>query len=322
MPDLRDAIARQLLSWGADLVGFASIDRFADAPEGCRPTDYMPECRTVISLGMHLFEGMADVWGEYGQAGRTLTPYIFYGYGLPNMEGAGIASRMARLLEREGFKSLCFLPTWPTSLYKYMDETETTNKMRSEFSQRHAAVAAGLGELGWNGLVLTPEFGSMQRFNAILTSAEVEPSPLYAGPPLCRSEECRHLCVRVCPADAFSMETGQECRIGSKTVRYSTHDAIRCLYAVQGLVQGSGGRSDVKIPEGPGKMTEFATAVANGFVSPHDKAMKDVSPGVVCGNFCGKCLHKCPARKLNEKHLAGISLADRYSSLDGPRLLR
>lgn len=32
------------------------------------------------------------------------------------------------------------------------------------FSNRHAAVAAGLGEIGWNGFCLTPDNGPRQRF--------------------------------------------------------------------------------------------------------------------------------------------------------------
>ena len=70
-------IANKLLEWGADLVGIAPVERFRDAPEGHKPTDFLPDTKSVISVGIHLFQGMADVWGEYNEPGKTITPYLF-----------------------------------------------------------------------------------------------------------------------------------------------------------------------------------------------------------------------------------------------------
>ncbi len=67
MDSLTQKVANTLLDWGADLVGIAPVERFKDAPVGHRPTDFLPECKSVISIGLHLFQGMADVWGEYDQ---------------------------------------------------------------------------------------------------------------------------------------------------------------------------------------------------------------------------------------------------------------
>jgi epoxyqueuosine reductase len=48
------------------------------------------------------------------------------------------------------------------------------------FSMRHAAVRAGLGEFGLNNVVVTPRYGPRVRFNALVTEAELEPTPLPA----------------------------------------------------------------------------------------------------------------------------------------------
>jgi len=37
-------------SLGADLCGIASLDRFADAPEGYHPSDVFPPCKSVFPL--------------------------------------------------------------------------------------------------------------------------------------------------------------------------------------------------------------------------------------------------------------------------------
>lgn len=317
MERLTAAVAEKLLDLGADLVGIAPVSRFANAPEGHRPTDFMPECKSVISIGLHLFQGMADVWGEHDEPGKTITPYLFYGYGLTNLEAARIASRVARLLEYRGYKTLCFMPTWPTSSYKYFEESLKTNKMWAEFSHRHAAVAAGVASLGWNGLCLTPEFGSMQRFNSILTSAELEPSPLYDGPPLCRPDRCGMKCVRVCPAAALSEDQSRSFEIEGRTTTYSTHDSTRCLYGIHGLIEGSGGRSRVKIPPGPGIAKDYEETIKGQQheVSKYDLQMRNNCGGIICGNFCGKCLHECPSRKLAEKDLKSWEPSKRHSVL-------
>jgi len=230
MDKLTQNVVNALLEWGADLVGVAPVERFANAPEGHRPTDFMPECKSVISVAIHIFKGMADVWGEYDEPGKTITPYLFYGYGLTNLESSRMVNRMAKLLEYQGYKTLCFMPTWVSSFYKYFEETVETNKVKAEFSHRHAAAAAGIGTLGWNGLGLTPEFGSMQRYNSILTSAELEPTPLYDGPDLCRKEECGNKCARICPAKAFSETESQSLTIEDKTISGILENKLICCF--------------------------------------------------------------------------------------------
>jgi len=306
MDSLTKKIIDTLLGWGADLVGIAPAERFANAPEGHRPTDFMPECKSVISVGLHLFQGVADVWNDNpARLDKTITPYLFYGYGLTNMESSRIVNRMAKTLEYRGHKTLCFLPTWFVSMARYMGETAETRKIRAEFSHRHAAVAAGIAQMGWNGLALTPEFGPMQRFNSLLTDAELEPTPLYNGPSLCRKEKCGTKCARICPAQAFSETETQEMVIDGVSTTYAGHDAVRCVYGVYGMIQGAGGRSDVKIPDGPGDLTHLRSTMRGKDTDSMDRAMRDNCFGIICGDFCGKCLHQCPSKKLTQADPGG-----------------
>ncbi|HRU78755.1 MAG TPA: hypothetical protein P5214_10220 [Rectinema sp.] len=316
MDKLTKKIVDTLLELGADLVGIAPVERFAHAPEGHRPTDFMPQCKSVISIGLHIHQGAADVWGEYDDRRKTITPYLFYGYGLTNLESSRIVNRVAKLIEYQGYHSLCFLPTWLTSMTKYMDESLVEGKLRAEFSHRHAAVAAGIAEFGWNGLALTPEFGAMQRFNSILTSAELEPTSLYAGPQLCRKDKCGATCVKTCPTQAISAEEKQSVQIGGRTFEYAAHDNVRCTYAIHGMVKGSGGRSEVVIPDGPGSLINFYAAKSDPEMHYYDKAMLENCFGIICGDFCGRCLHKCLSRKLAKKDLEQYDFSARMSVLN------
>ena len=313
---LTQKVLNTLLDWGADIVGIAPIERFANAPDGHKPNDFLPECKSVISIGLNLFQGMADVWGEYNEPGKTITPYLFYGYGLTNIESSRIVNRMAKLLEYQGYKTLCFLPTWLSSAYKYFEEMFETNKVLTEFSHRHAAVAAGIAELGWSGMALTPEFGSMQRFNSILTSAVLEPTPLYDGPRLCQPDKCNKKCARICPTGAISDLENQTSIIDGRNITYATHDNIRCLYGIFGMVKGTGGRSNLTIPEGSGQATHFFSELKSDKVNMFDRAMLENSHGIICGDFCGKCLHKCPAKKLSARDLKDFDFSKRNSSLN------
>jgi len=67
------------------------------------------------------------------------------------------------------------------------------------------AIDAGLGELGRNGLLATPEFGSRQRICKVLTDLPLKPDqPVDFGmQKFC--EKC-HMCAGSCPADAIKWE--------------------------------------------------------------------------------------------------------------------
>lgn len=284
-------IEAMILEQGADLVGVAPVERFQGAPKGYGPLDYMPEATSVISIAMHLTDGVCDVWGEYSEPGKSIGPYLFYGYGLTNLELGRIANRAAKRLEYQGYKSLTFPPTWAISAYRWRALRD--GDMKADFSHRHAAVAAGLGELGWNGLGMTPVFGARVRFNSIITSAPLVPSPMYQGPPLCQPERCRYLCARVCPAQALPRDKEKEVSIGERLFHYSHLDMLRCSYGVMGLVKGSGCYGGVEIPPGPGKSEHFREAEEHRH--RWDQVMVNNCFGIICGDFCGRCLHQCPA---------------------------
>lgn len=321
MDKLTKKVIDKMLEWGVDLVGVAPVDRFADAPEGHRPTDFMPECKSVISVGLHLFNGMADVWGEQADMTKTLTPYLFYGYGLTNLESSRAVNRMARALEYKGYKTLAFMPTWISSMTKYFETTLSTAEMKAEFSHRHAAVASGIASLGWNGLAMTPEFGTMNRFNSLLTSAELEPTPMYDGPDICRPDLCGRKCVKVCPADAISMEETQTCTMGGMDFSYGVHDNIRCSYAIMAMIKDAGGRSEATLPDGPGNPIQMVMDGESGDkVHPFEKSMLENCFGIICGDFCGKCLHQCPSRSFIKDTLKDYDFSARHSSLNNPIL--
>ena len=281
-----------IISQGADLVGIAPVERFKDAPEGYGPSDYMTDATCVISIGVHLADGVCDAWGEYTEPGKSISPYLFYGYGLTNLELGRIANLVAKRLEYKGYKSLTFPPTWTICMYRSVGLLRLSY-LGADFSHRHAAVAAGLAEFGWNGLAMTPVFGARVRFNSVITNAPLVPSAMYEGTALCQPDRCGLLCVNECPAEALSPTESHDIAIGERRFEYAKLDMIRCMYGIYALVKGSGSFGGVEIPPGPGDIQHFWQAKEQQ--DGRDKAMIENCFGIICGDYCGRCLHKCPA---------------------------
>jgi epoxyqueuosine reductase len=70
---------------------------------------------------------------------------------------------------------------------------------------KDAAALAGLGVIGKNNLLVTPEFGTRIRLRGIFMEAELEPTGPMTGFDPC--DRCDMPCHRVCPRDAFRSGT-------------------------------------------------------------------------------------------------------------------
>lgn len=102
------------------------------------------------------------------------------------------AFRLVRFIEERGRRALAL----PAS------QTVDWEKQRGHVSHKSLAVAAGLGHIGRNGLVVHAEFGAQIRYASVLTDMEF-PVAAQAGT---TCGECQK-CMEVCPAAAIA-ETG------------------------------------------------------------------------------------------------------------------
>lgn len=274
---LRELAFEQL---DVDLVGIAPVERLAGGPDGGRPTDYMPAATSVVVLAAKIPDGVFDVAGRYDEEGKTLGPYMWYGYVVPNWDLSTAASRLARFLEKKGYAALPFPPTG--LLYKF--------GTRADFSHRHAAVAAGLGEFGLSGLLLTPEFGARQRMVSVVTDAPLQPSPLYTGPPLCRPDACGRTCIKVCPTRA--LKGGVSVKIGERNFAYTPVDPVRCKwqYPERGFR-----RTEVPIPPNATE-EDFREVMRTTKPHPFDAALSQHA----FVPQCGACVFRCPSPRFAE----------------------
>ena len=280
--DLTDSLRELALGkLGVDLFGVAPAERLGEGPEGGRPTDYLPAARSVIVLAAKILDAVVEVAGHYDQPGKTLGPYMWYGYPVLNWDLSSAANRLARAIEAAGFRALPFPPTG--LLYKY--------GTRADFSHRHAAVAAGLGEVGFSGLLLTPQFGASQRLVSIITDAPLKPSPMYDGPELCRPDRCGLACIEHCPTTAMTGKTSFA--IENKTFVHAQLHQVRCKWPFpeQGFR-----RTKVAMPPDPTE-DDFRAVVNSTNPHPFDAALSQFT----FVPQCGACIFFCPSPRFDDQ---------------------
>ncbi len=227
MQKLKDEVKKLARENRMDLVGVASLDRYDHAPEMVRPQAHLPEARAVVSMAIRYPDAMFVNAGD-GDAESifSIETYqnVVIGKCLYNA-----ALRLTRFLEDEGWKTLPIMVSgrWRVHPYKSI----STNWC-ADFSNRHAAVAAGLAEFGLHALAITPQFGMRQRFISVITEAPLEADPMYSGPSLC--DKCM-LCIKSCPVKSIdpSPEKLEKVTIGSRTFEYAKVDHWRCGWSEQ-----------------------------------------------------------------------------------------
>jgi epoxyqueuosine reductase len=281
------------LSEGADLVGVAPVDRFQEAPRMTHPQAIIPDAKSVVVIAIKYPDAAIDGWGK--PPAESMFFYQSVQVSMTATVMPMITFKLYRFLEKAGYLAL---PVAPSGFYRYRDYKEIQGGFIADFSHRHAAVAAGLGEFGRQGLLLTPQFGVRQRMASVITNAPLQADPLYNDNSLCDGCEA---CLKACPVAAFHQTEQHSPRIGDRTFTYARVDKWRCAWVEQLGMVGEGG------PKYEGYTTNFYPPSP---VTPEDylKAMGQRDPfQATCGwgtISCGRCLHACNAHRLHRRESA------------------
>ncbi|MDP2726735.1 MAG: hypothetical protein Q8P59_04255 [Dehalococcoidia bacterium] len=280
--DLTQKVRDFAQQWDADFVGVAPVDRFDNAPPGKRPRDLLPKALSVVAIGVAMNRGVMEA-NEIAFRGlrHAIYPYMLYGYVQLNGHLATIAHHLSRMLEKEGHVTLPIPPSPPS------DALDSVGV----FSNRHAAVAAGLGQFGWHSLLIMPQAGSRLRLVSIITEAELKPDPMYSGRPICDVKKCRYVCVRRCPTGAISMKDGTEVSIGGQDLQYAVIDKWKCRLGIGGFAKGSLGRTQLPVPE------EVTPSVYLDITRKQDVWQPMETAAIGRASYCGRCLEVCPVGK-------------------------
>jgi len=181
---------------GADLVGIADGQALdANPPDPGRPrrpsdiTDF--DGGRVIVLARRLNAGATRLlkWNERHK-------YYNDEIGISMLEEAAL--ELVLWLEQQGYPAL-IVP--PTHVDPWLYNEDPGEHLAPLLSAEHAAVEAGLGTLGLNGQLLTPEFGPRVLLSLVLCSADIAADNRQEEA-LCPGPSCGR-CLSACPGDVI-----------------------------------------------------------------------------------------------------------------------
>ncbi len=187
-PALTDTIA----GLKVDSVGIIRLADLKEAKLGRMAVDLLPGVKSVVVLAMELLPEILDLTSPSRTMGAASLNDLYAN----NSEfiSGRLTERvydLARASRKLGLKAL------PLSAAG----CPTDNRfLEAVFSFKHAGEAAGMGEIGWHSLLITPEFGPRVRLACCLTEAELEPT--VGGDGFIDCQSCR-LCVENCPSGAI-----------------------------------------------------------------------------------------------------------------------
>lgn len=199
---------------GADMLGFANIQRFDDAPAEFHPRNIYLRVRTVVVVGIRVLRGLMESLDH-----NLVIPYNAHGYGGINEQFMrDLRQKVASWLEDNGFSGVPVI------------QWTGTPHQEPIMCHRTAAVAAGLGEFGWSKVFLTKRFGPLQRLGVVLTDADLPSDQMRTGQ-IC--DKCM-LCVRACPGQAIPKDDAVSFTLGGQQVTHARVDMYKCTLTHHG----------------------------------------------------------------------------------------
>lgn len=212
---------------GIDIIGFASKARFEGIDAQHNPFSIFPEGKTVIMIGKRICRGALRGVEE----GTNFGDYAVFGRNWLEDEFLSLAAYdLVRMIEDNGWEACPIFPN-PCELGPQgvaVAEGRAEPNVYPDFD--YAAVACGLGEIGLNGIFLSPGFGPRQRFHMIITDAELEESPILTKS-VC--DGCGE-CARSCPLGAIDTENTVEVEICGKKMKVASIDYNKCRVCKNG----------------------------------------------------------------------------------------
>jgi len=176
-----------LYDFGADICGIASIDRFNESPAGFNPVDTLPSCKSVIVFGKKFLKGTLEC--------KNTVSYTISRNMLSNVLDI-ISVKFCDLMEDKNIIAVPIGAIGPSIF------DQNTGRSRGIVSLKHAAVLAGLGYIGKNSLLITPEYGNMIWLTGALINIELESDKMIHD----KCPDNCYLCIENCPVDALKKD--------------------------------------------------------------------------------------------------------------------
>jgi len=225
-------------SSGADVIRIGSMDGWEGAPMQQDARYIFPDAKSIIGLAFRIPRGYLRGIEE----GTFFSAYEFMGYSGMNWRYMPhVLRQIVCFIEDHGYEAVP-IPNWDAFAYNKYSDYANHNSAENSFHSRPvapdvalsfkaAAVISNLGEIGWSKMVLTPEFGPLQRVAYILTEAPLDfDEPIRPGT-LC--DRCM-LCAKNCTGNAIPKNKSVKVKIAGMEIEHADLDLCRCSNAYSG----------------------------------------------------------------------------------------
>jgi epoxyqueuosine reductase QueG len=184
-------VQKVLADVDVDIIGIASMKDVKGTKLEEQVRKLLPETNSIIVLGMEVFPEILDLTSPERRTGAASPNDIMKGQtDYINGKLTWTANDIARASKKAGLKALPI----PAGDYPY-----DARFLNADISFPLAAEAAGLGQIGYNGLIVTGKYGPRIRLTICLTEAKLEPTA-RGSERFCRS--C-NVCIAKCPSKAL-----------------------------------------------------------------------------------------------------------------------
>jgi epoxyqueuosine reductase QueG len=222
-----DSIASKLkslaVSLGADLVGVTTKEILADGPPSADPSYLLPTANSVISFALSLDRDKVrsfiskTKWRPHCLNRKSVVQKLYM-----------IGDRIAEQLRSEGFEAVNVDINSNYRPEKKAKNVAEMTEFHPDFSHRYAALAAGLGRLGWSGNLLTKEYGALVELGSVLTSARLTPdTPIPDEDHPC--DRCK-MCSLVCPVEMIRSKESVKVTVAGITEIISNKRPNTCCW--------------------------------------------------------------------------------------------
>jgi epoxyqueuosine reductase QueG len=299
-----DAVRNRIFA-GSDMdyVGICPASALDGEPAGRRPKDLLPNAESIIVFGRRLISGSVQA------------KYRFFEDGVGNSVGSYSAHSFVLSINHLCMKETYDIAQYLETTYGCFAMPLTNNVLQAVQPEGNyvpffadpyqaglpvdiykAAVAAGIGEMGWNHRVITPDCGPRIYLCAIVTSLAFEQyDKPYAGERLCDPKACG-ICARVCPTCALSAEQKESWHVGSLSYDVGKLDVNGCAVACFGFRKELNRMTSIVVENDHPDDEELAEALEKQFAAPGFQTLDHVPMF-----HCDRCMIYCPVGNWNEQ---------------------
>lgn len=210
-------------SAGADLVGITTAARLSEGPPSADAKYILPSAKSVISFAVSINRQLSQdfiskrSWRPHCENRKEIGRKLYK-----------VGDKLVESLRLRGFEAVNVELNNTYRPEKCAADITDMTEFQPDFSHRYAALAAGIGRLGWSGNLVTQKYGALVELGSVITSADLRSDntmPDSDHP----CDKCR-ICSQVCPVEMIHPTESTQVTVAGMTETISKKRPNTCCW--------------------------------------------------------------------------------------------